>query len=90
MNLLEVLNGESIDGSPEGAEHGDGEKKKENEGNRDDESTVWSLKVGVRIEETVLEFCIVEWEQKGGIRLVNGEWFWFSFFFFFFCLVRKW
>jgi hypothetical protein len=26
--LLEVLKGEAIDGSPEGGEHGDGEKKK--------------------------------------------------------------
>lgn len=65
MNLLEVLNGESIDGSPEGAEHGDVEKSNGNEGNHDDESSVWNLKVGVRIEKPVLVFCIVEWEEKG-------------------------
>lgn len=53
-----MLNGEAIDSSPEGAEHGDGEKRNENEGN--DEISLWNVKVEERVEEAVSVFCIVE------------------------------
>jgi hypothetical protein len=47
LNLLEVLNGEAIDGSPEGSEHGDGEKRNENEAN--DEISLRNVKNGVGV-----------------------------------------
>lgn len=56
--IFEMLNGEAIDSSPEGAEHGDGEKRNENEGN--DEISLWNVKVEERVEEAVSVFCIVE------------------------------
>lgn len=53
-----MLNGEAIDGSPEGAQHGDGEERNESEGNNG--ISLWNVKVEERVEEAVLMFCIVE------------------------------
>lgn len=65
MDLPEVLSGEAIDGSPERAQHGEGERRNGNEGN-DDEISEWN----VTVEEAVLVFCMVEW--------CNTQCFWFG------------
>ncbi|CAJ1967227.1 unnamed protein product [Sphenostylis stenocarpa] len=60
-HLLEVLNGEAINGSPEIAQHGNGDGMNEDE--ESDEVRVWNVKVEEAMEEAVMVFRIVERKQ---------------------------
>jgi len=60
-HLLEVLNGEAIDGSPESAQHGDGDGMNESE--ESDEVWLCNVKVEERLEEAVIVSRIVERKQ---------------------------
>lgn len=56
-----MLKREAIDGSPERAQHGDGERRNKNE--ESDEVSLWNAKIEERLEEAVIVLRIVEWKQ---------------------------